>query len=84
MFKKLSLLTAGFLLSVLVFANDVQDLIQKAENGDIQAQLDLADYYQGKKDYTNMFYWTQKLANQDNAKSQYMLALMYDYGFGTD
>lgn len=82
MFKKLSLLTAGLLLSVSVFANDVQDLIQKANNGDIQAQLDLADYYQGEKDYTNMFYWTQKLANQGDAVAQFNLGMMYYNGEG--
>ncbi|WFF38383.1 sel1 repeat family protein [Moraxella nasibovis] len=83
MFKKLSLLTAGLLLSVSVFANEfLQGLIQKAENGDVQAQMELIGYCHNKQNYTNAFYWVEKLANQGNAKSQYMLGIIYDFGCG--
>lgn len=69
-------------MSVSVFANDVQDWIKRANNGDIQAQMGLADYYRNKQDYANTFYWEQKLANQGHAVAQYNLGVMYDKGYG--
>lgn len=82
MIKKLSLLTAGLALSVSVFANDVQDWIQRANNGDIQAQTYLADYYRGKQDYAKAFEWYTKSANQGNAAAQNNLGVMYRNGHG--
>lgn len=82
MFKKISILTAGFLLSVSVFASDVQDLIQNAENGDVAVQANLADYYHNQQDYINEFYWTEKLANQGFATYQFNLGVMYNNGLG--
>lgn len=82
MFKKLSLLTAGLLLSLSAFATDVQSLIQKANSGDIQAQSDLSHYYHFKKDYKNQFYWAEKLAKTNNPVYQFEFGLLYYYGFG--
>lgn len=82
MFKKVSLLTAGLLLSVSAFALDVKATTQKANMGDVQAQAELADYYKKRQDYDNEFYWTQKLANQGNAQAQYNLGIMYENGQG--
>lgn len=82
MLKKLSLFITVGLLSVSVYATDVATLTQRANAGDVQAQAELADYYQERQDYANAFYWIQKLANQGHAIAQYSLGVMYDNGQG--
>ncbi|STZ08110.1 Putative beta-lactamase hcpC precursor [Moraxella caprae] len=80
MFKKLSLLTAGLLLSVSVFANDLQDLIKKEKNGDIESQIELVDYYRHNQDNVNYLHWLEKVAYQGNKIAQYNLGQAYRVG----
>jgi len=57
-----------------------------AEQGDAQAQVDLAHmYYYGigvPKSYAEAAEWERKAANQGNAKGQYHLGYLYYYGRG--
>lgn len=82
MLKQLSLFITASLLSISVYATDVATLTQKANAGDVQAQAELAIYYQERQDYTNEFYWTQKLANQGYPVAQFNLGNMYYKGKG--
>jgi TPR repeat protein len=58
----------------------------RAEQGDANAQYDLARlYYQGKgvpQDYAEAARWYRKAADQGNAKAQYGVGFMYDSGKG--
>nr|WP_315042157.1 tetratricopeptide repeat protein [uncultured Moraxella sp.] len=80
MFKKLSILTISLLMSFSALAVDVATLTNQAESGDVNAQMQLADYYRNQQNYTNGFYWTQKLANQGDAQAQFNLGYMYNKG----
>src|SRR6266542_3921162 len=59
-----------------------------AENGDIEAQSNLAKLYEeGKgteKDLKKAFYWYQKAAKNNVKEAQYILALSYYDGEGTE
>lgn len=70
------------MLSVSAFAIDVKATTQKANQGDVQAQMELADYYQGKQDYAKSIEWYTKLANQGFAEAQNNLGGMYFLGQG--
>ena len=80
MFKRLSILTISLLMSFSALAVDVATLTNQAESGDVNAQMQLADYYRNQQNYTNGFYWTQKLANQGDAQAQFNLGYMYNKG----
>lgn len=82
MFKRLSILTISLLMSFSALAVDVATLTNQAESGDVNAQMQLTDYYGNKQDYVNQFYWTQKLANQGDAQAQFNLGYMYNKGKG--
>ncbi len=64
----------------------IKAINQKAANGDLQAQLDLADrYYKGDgltQDYTQAAHWYKKLAETGVANAQLTLGLMYAKGEG--
>jgi len=65
---------------------ELKDLIIKAEEGDIPAQLSLGlRCIKGKgviKDYKMAVKWYRKAAEQGHASAQYNLGLMYDNGYG--
>ena len=62
--------------------NLMEELIVKAESGDVEAQFDLANEYWEKGDYEQAFYWYKKAADQGNADTQFNLGLMYYEGQG--
>lgn len=69
-------------------AAQVQALNQKAVNGDLQAQTELAErYYKGdevKQDYAQAAHWYKKLAESGILKAQLTLGLMYIKGDGVE
>ena len=60
---------------------NIEELTKKAEQGDVEAQLELsANYYYGKnveQDYVKAFFWSEKAAKQGNATGQNDLGGMY-------
>lgn len=84
MLKKLTVLAVGWGLSWSALAADVATLTKQAEKGDVNAQMNLADYYVDKKDYINEYIWEKRLANQGYAIYQYNLAQMYRKGQGVN
>lgn len=67
-------------------ATQIKAMNQKAANGDLQAQAELAErYYKGdglKQDYTQAAHWYKKLAETGVLKAQLTLGLMYIKGSG--
>ena len=67
--------------------SELNSLKNMAEQGDIRAQSQMGDAYLfGEYDlevnYSKAFEWYSKAANQNDAKSQYNLAIMYLNGYG--
>src|SRR5687768_6698583 len=60
----------------------------EAENGDIEAQYNLAILYENDertgKNLEKAFYWNQKAAENEHIKAQYNLAIAYENGKGTE
>ena len=56
--------TSLFALSVRA-TDDITDLIQQVEQGEIEAQYEITNYYRNKQDYTNLFKWTKNLQSKD-------------------
>lgn len=82
------LFAALFLFSSLC-ADESDALQQKARNGDIAAQLKLADeYFFGKNrrplNPVLAVYWFRRAADAGNANAQYNLAVCYDKGWGVE
>lgn len=68
-----------------VFVQQVQTLAQKAENGDVKAQVALADLYKKKKpepDYKNAAIWFAKAAEAGDPYAQVELGVFYWNGWG--
>lgn len=67
-------------------AAEIQQLIEKANNDDIQAQADLANrYHVGEgvtQDISKAAFWYEKLANSGVAEAQLTLGLIYIKGDG--
>lgn len=57
--------------------NPIEELIVKAESGDVEAQFDLASEYWEKGDYEQAFLWCKKAAEQGDVTAQLNLGLMY-------
>ena len=78
----------SFIFMTTALAQDVISLVKKAEQGDANAQFNLALYYEeGKdveKDMVKAIYWYSKSAEQGNADAQFNLALCYEYGKGVE
>lgn len=55
-----------------------QTLISLAEQGNVEAQLNLATIYFESQNYKDAMVWFQKAAKQGNAKAQYEIGFMYD------
>ena len=87
--KKL-ILSAGLFLTTLFYAQntDIKTLIQKANQGNAEAQYNLGlAYHNGKgveQSDTQAVYWYQKSAEQGNAKAQFSLGASYYYGVGVE
>lgn len=65
-------------------AQQVAAIKKNAEAGDLNAQIELTNYYMRIKDYENSVYWVEKAATQGAFESQVLLAFCYDAGFGVD
>ncbi|WP_049236560.1 tetratricopeptide repeat protein [Moraxella canis] len=81
MLKKLNLLIAASALSLGALAADPAQL-SKAAQGDVAAQIELAEYYYDMQDYHKAVEWYTKAANQGLAYAQTNLGLMYYEGQG--
>lgn len=87
--KKL-ILSAGLFLTTLFYAQntDIKTLIQKANQGDAEAQYNLGvAYYNGEgveQSHSKAVYWYQKSAEQGDADAQYNLGVAYYNGEGVD
>ena len=87
--KKL-ILSAGLFLTTLFYAQntDIKTLIQKANQGNAEAQNNLGvAYYNGEgveQSYSKAVYWCQNSAEQGNADAQYNLGVAYYNGEGVD
>ncbi|RLI69391.1 hypothetical protein DRO91_07815 [Candidatus Heimdallarchaeota archaeon] len=66
----------------------LEELLQKAQNGDAKAQADLGTSYQMgvgvKQDYEKAFYWLNKAAEQGFTMAYAILGQMYTLGQGVE
>lgn len=73
-------------LSNISFSQELENLITKATNGDLDSQFALAfKYYEAndvEQDYKQAFYWFEKAALQNDVTSQFNLGRMYAEGEG--
>ena len=67
---------------------NINDLIKKAEQGDVEAQYNLGYYYHSgegvEQSEKKALYWWQKAAKQGHANSQYNLGVNYGKGYGVE
>jgi len=91
--KKIIIAAAAFLLAFPAMAGDIScssvpQLRQQAESGTAKAQAALGDlYYRGRcvrQDYDMAFRWSEKAALQGDSGAEFMMALLYAGGLGTD
>lgn len=82
--KRLNVLMALLMCVAMAFAQNIKRLEQKANNGDTDAQLELAQYYRWKSNIADSrekaAYWYMQAAEQGNAKAQYELGKCYHNG----
>ncbi|KIA77490.1 MULTISPECIES: tetratricopeptide repeat protein [Parachlamydia] len=57
-----------------------QDIEEKAQKGDLQAQAELGRYFLDQESYPQAKFWLEKAAMQNDASSQYLLGNMYVNG----
>jgi len=80
------LYTGAFSTRIIAQVVYNEQLVQKAKNGDAEAQNNLGwCYWAGSgvdQDYEKAVYWYEKAASQDNAMAQYNLAICYGNGYG--
>ena len=87
--KKL-ILSVGLFITTLFYAQntDMKTLIQKANQGNAEAQFSLGYAYAGgdnvEQSDTQAVYWYQKSAEQGDADVQYVLGLAYYDGEGVE
>ena len=87
-FLVLGFISACLLIKVLAesSAEDISSIMSKAEQGDIEAQYNLAEMYtQGKgvpQDYKQALTWYEKAAEQGDARAQAILGSTYRVGRG--
>ena len=70
------------LVSSMVWADEPTELIEKAENGDANAQYLLGKYYSDEQEFAKAVEWWQKAADQGNIEAQYELGRCYENGCG--
>lgn len=84
----LLLTTTTSAVEVTPTAAQIKTMNQKAANGDLQAQAELAErYYKGeglKQDYAQAAHWYRRLAEKGVANAQLTLGLMYIKGNGVE
>ena len=85
-FRHLSIATAAFAVSA-AFGQDVISLFEKAQDGDAQAQYELANcYLKGngvKKDPAKAFTWYKQAAAQGHERAKMALDMLSDMGLST-
>ena len=64
------------------FAVDA-NLLSKAEEGDAEAQYDLAFQYSEEKNYKEAFKWAARAAKSGNLQAKTFMAICYEDGLGT-
>ncbi len=73
------------LANILVEKNiSLQELETAANHNDIDAQIELADYYYEQQDFHNAKIWYEKAAAQHNSEALLQLGFMYDEGLGVE
>lgn len=82
MLTKFTALAMGVLLSVSALAADMATLTRQAQNGDAQAQSDLAGEYYQQGDHAKAVVWFTKAAHRGNAGAQVSLGALYANGEG--
>jgi len=67
---------------------NINDLIKKAEQGDVEAQYNLGYYYHSgegvEQSEKKALYWWQKAAKQGHANSQFNLGVVHEKGYGVE
>jgi TPR repeat protein len=82
--NRLFALILTLMFSLPLYANDVlQHLQQKAQKGDVEAQLELAREYGKKQDFSSAIIWYQKAAQQGHADALFLLGVSQIKGQGT-
>ncbi len=80
-------ITLILILSFNIVLGQDKEILVKAQKGDVDAQLQLAGiYYYGKGvdiDYKKAFYWSNKVAEQNNVAAFFNVGKMYLLGEGT-
>ena len=83
---KKHLITLLFLFTQILFAQDFNNIMKAAEQGDAFAQYSLAYMYDNGegtlKDLNKAFYWYSKAAEQGVANAQFDMAIIYYNGEG--
>ena len=59
-----------------------EDLLKKAQSGDVEAQFQLGMEYHDKKDYPNALKWLNEAASKDHPGAIFMLGCIYNNGWG--
>lgn len=72
------------LLELTKLSPSTEELLEKAESGDLDAQFGLACKYELTKDYSNAAVWYQKASDNGSAEAQYHLAHLYRQGKGVE
>ncbi len=67
---------------------NINDLIKKAEQGDVEAQYNLGYYYHSgegvEQSEKRALYWWQKAAEQGHAEAQFNLGVVHEKGYGVE
>lgn len=58
------------------------ELIEKAESGDVRAIVELGLKYQDDEDYSNAVVWFKKGVEKGDTEAQFNLAILYKQGWG--
>ena len=87
--KKLSLILSFIIISTFINAESeisLKNLENLAKQGNLVAQIELANYYRKgirvTQDYKTAVKWFTLAAEQGDAVSQYNLGIMYSFGLG--
>ena len=80
---------AGAWTKKLEGEKEVEEMRQKAEAGDAEAMMSLADWYQDgtnglQKNYSERFKWSKRAADLDDAEAIDDVGFCYFYGEGTE
>ncbi|MDR2823963.1 MAG: ankyrin repeat domain-containing protein [Prevotellaceae bacterium] len=61
---------------------NLEEFIKKAENGDVQAQIDVGKFYAQENNYDESVKWYRKAAEKGNADARLLLGTCYLIGLG--